>query len=362
MAIKNRQFPNVTMLAVDDGAHAVIETGQGYKFLEVTVDGDGKTKIIGKDGKYLNRLKAPIASLDEDTLSWTEVEDANSYTILVDGVETVTGLTTTSYDLSTIPDLEEGTYGISVKAVNENYKDGKVSNTIVYEKIVIKSFAEESWDKIRSVTRSGQAAAYWSVGDTKDITLTNDEVMTYRIADLKTGRYDLSDGTGASNMVLEPVTQIPNTTAAMNSSGSNSGGFAQSQMRSTTLANIYALFPTDVQNAMSEVVILSGTGGGTTSGTSSSNNKLFLPAETEMFSSATYSIGSSESPSGQFDYYAAHNTAADRIKQRDGSNKSYWLRSPYSGNSSHFCYVDNSGSAYGNYANATAGVAPCFAI
>ena len=163
-------------------------------------------------------------------------------------------------------------------------------------------------------------------------------------------------------MVLEPLVQIPNTTAVMNSSRSNSGGFAQSQMRTVTLANIYDLFPQDVKDAMSEVLILSGTGAGTSSGTSSSANKLFLPAEMELSASKGYSIGDAECPLGQFDYYKTHNNNSDRIKNRDGSAHIYWLRSPVSGDIGQFCIVLNTGYASYNGANSTYGVAPCFAI
>ena len=241
---------------------------------------------------------------------------------------------------------------VSVMAIYWNGEDVPVNPT----------FSQNTWAVIRSVARAGTASQFWSVGDTKDITLTNGATITFRIADLQTGRYALADNTGSSNMVLEPLVQIPNTTAAMNSSGSNSGGFAQSQMRTVTLASIYDLFPQDVKDAMSEVLVLSGTGGGSTSGTSSSANKLFLPAEMELFASKSYSIGDAECPLGQFDYYKTHNNNSDRIKNRDGSAKSYWLRSPYSGHSGIFCYVGSNGNAYNGNASYTDGVAPCFAI
>lgn len=241
---------------------------------------------------------------------------------------------------------------VSVMAIYWNGEDVPVNPT----------FSQNTWAVIRSVARAGTASQFWNVGDTKDITLTNGATITFRIADLQTGRYALADNSGSSNMVLEPLVQIPNTTAAMNSSGSNSGGFAQSQMRTVTLANIYDLFPQDVKDAMSEVLILSGTGAGTSSGTSSSANKLFLPAEMELFASKSYSIGDAECPLGQFDYYKMHNNDSDRIKQRDGSNQWYWLRSPYSGYSDYFCSVTSYGLANMSAANFTNGVAPCFAI
>lgn len=239
-----------------------------------------------------------------------------------------------------------------------------VGNNLVYQSgpSVDPVFANNDWATIRQVVRSGETPSTWAVGDTKDITLSNGQTITYRIADKQAGRYALADGSGTSNMVLEPITQISNLAAMMNTANSNAGGFAQSEMRTVTLVNVLALFPTDVQNAMSEVMILSGTGNGTTSGTSSSANKLFLAAETEMLASARYSIGDAECPLGRFDYYKTHNKNSYRIKQRDGSNQWYWLRSPASGYNNSFCVVNYSGDGDVYNANMDGGVAPFFAI
>lgn len=245
----------------------------------------------------------------------------------------------------------------------------EVGKAYVGDKLVYQSgmpadpvFANNDWATIRAVVRSGNIPEAWAVGDTKYITLSNGQTIAYRIADKQAGRYALADGSGSSNMVLEPIVQISNTAEAMNDNGSNRGGFAQSQMRTITLANIYDLFQQDVKDAMSEVLVLSGTGNGTTSGTSSSANKLFLPAEMELFASKTYSIGNAECPLGQFDYYKTHNNNSDRIKNRDGSAESYWLRSPRSGNSNYFCLANSYGGADNSNAVNTYGVAPCFAI
>lgn len=245
----------------------------------------------------------------------------------------------------------------------------EVEKAFVGDKLVYQSaipydpvFANNQWATIRKAVRSGNIPSTWAVGDTKDITLSNGQTISYRIADKQAGRYALADGSGSSNMVFEPIDLISNLTAVMNTTNANAGGFAQCNMRTATLIDVLALFPTDVQNAMSEVLVLSGTGGGTTSGTLSSGNKIFLPAEMEMFASKNYSIGLEECPLGQFDYYKTHNTNADRIKQRDGSNLWYWLRSPYSGYSVGFCSINNSGAEDINNASFNLGVAPFFAI
>lgn len=229
------------------------------------------------------------------------------------------------------------------------------------------TFSENAWAVIASAFKSGKASQFWSAGDTKTITSKSGKQYTIRIADMQTGRYTYADGSGSSNGVLEFVELINlNETKRfqMNTAGTNAGGFASSYLRNTTLPSILADLPDDMQAAMSEVNVLSGTGSGTTSGTSASANKLFLPAEMEMFDAKHYSIGLEECPLGQFDYYKTHNTNADRIKKDVGTtnNYYYWLRSPYSGGSNGFCIVNSDGDYNLSYAGSYYGVAPCFAI
>lgn len=221
-------------------------------------------------------------------------------------------------------------------------------------------FANNDWSTIRQVVRMGIADRYWNVGDTKQITLTDSSVVTYRIVDMQAGRYALADGSGYSNMVLEPVYQFSNITASIYDPMS-AGDFANSQIRNTTLANVYSLFPTNVKDAMSNVVVISGDGrdGGVIS---SSENKLFLASEMEMFDGRNvHSIaGIRECPLGQFDYYILNNRDNYRIKERDGIAEVYWLRSPSVG--LQWCMVTNLGSINTYADSAKCGIAPVFAI
>lgn len=218
-------------------------------------------------------------------------------------------------------------------------------------------FENNDWSIIRQVVRMGIADQYWSVGDTKQITLTNSTVVTYRIADMQSGRYALADGSGYSNMVLESVDRYGS--GPMNTEQSNNGGFAASSLRTSLNSTHYDMFPQDVKNAISEVVVLGGIGGGTTTGVSSSNNHLFLAAETEMFATNTFSIGTEEDPHGLFDYYSTHTSASDRIK----GNHRYYLRSTMSGNNVFFCMVNESGGiGFINPVDNITGYAPVFAI
>ena len=256
-----------------------------------------------------------------------------------------------------------GSYPIYVPAGSVSAYQSASQWSNLASRIQALTFANASWDFIRQQVRNGTASNYFAVGDTKTVTLTNGTTMTVRIADMTTGRYDFADGSNnKSNMVIEFVECFADT-AKMNSTDTNVGGWANSEMRSTTMPTCLALLPQDIKDAMSEVLVLSGTGDSTTSGTSSSVNKLFLPCEWEIFGAKTYSIGSSEAgSSGQFEYYTAHNTAADRIKYRAGTAQVWWLRSPYSGDIIYFCTVNGYGDASCFYASAQRGFSPVFAI
>lgn len=251
----------------------------------------------------------------------------------------------------------------------------EVEKAFVGDKLVYQSgvpadpvFANNDWATIRAVVRSGNIPASWAIGNTKNITLSNGQTIAYRICDKQAGRYALADGSGSSNMVLEPVDLITGLTAKMNATAINNGGFAQSQMRIVTLASVLALFPSDVQAAMSEVLVLSGTGNSTTTGVSSSANKLFLAAEMEIWKYKEYSIGLEECPLGEYDYYKQFTdgaTTADlqaRIKKKSGSAEWYWLRSPVSNISNGFCAVGSSGGKQWSQATVTNAIAPFFAI
>lgn len=182
---------------------------------------------------------------------------------------------------------------------------------------------------------------------------------------MSSGRYELSDGSGASNGVLDFVEQFP-TAMPMNktekSGWLNGGGWAACDMKNTTMEDIYALLPNDLQTTISEVTVLSGTGSGSQGGVSPSKNKLFLPSEWEMFGTKKYSIGASEGGT-QFAYYQINNTYDARIKLRAGkTNYGYWLRSPKLGSYTEFVYIGYDGSPIYNPADFEGGVAPCFAI
>jgi hypothetical protein len=94
---------------------------------------------------------------------------------------------------------------------------------------------------------------------------------------------------------------------------------------------------------------------------------LWLPTAREMFGTQSYS-STQETAQNQarLEYYRATDTADNnryRVKYTGtGTVSDYWEGSPYSGNSTHFCTVSSSGSAYANSASAALGIAPAFCV
>ena len=75
------------------------------------------------------------------------------------------------------------------------------------------------------------------------------------------------------------------------------------------------------------------------------SDKLFLLSEIEIFGATQYSYAGEGK---QYEYYSAGNST---IKKVNGSAYYWWERSPYSGNTGNFCFVNSTGGA--NYGNAS---------
>ena len=142
----------------------------------------------------------------------------------------------------------------------------------------------------------------------------------------------------------------------MNSFNTNSGGWKSSAMRTSTMATMKGYLPAAWQTAIKPVNKVSGTGGGTTSGTETVSDSCFLLAEIEIFGSTTYSV------SGEGTQYAYYKAGNSKVKNRSGSANSWWERSPRSGSSVHFCGVLSGGNASYYHASYSFGVAFGFCI
>ena len=146
------------------------------------------------------------------------------------------------------------------------------------------------------------------------------------------------------------------TSYPMNRSGTNSGGWKSSAMRTSTMATMKGYLPSAWQAAIKSVNKVSGTGGGSSSGTETVSDSCFLLAEIELFGSAKYSVPGEGT---QYAYYKAGNS---KVKNKGGSAYYWWERSPYPGSNDRFCRVNGSGNAVYDVARYGYGVAFGFCV
>lgn len=146
------------------------------------------------------------------------------------------------------------------------------------------------------------------------------------------------------------------TKFSMNYSNDNAGGWKGSFMRESTMVTMRGYLPSAWQTAIKPVNKVSGTGGGSSSGTEAVSDGCFLLAEVEIFGKATFSVAGEGT---QYAYYKAGNST---IKNQNGSAHIWWERSPNSGESDYFCNVSKRGNTDLDYADSDYGVAFGFCV
>ena len=171
------------------------------------------------------------------------------------------------------------------------------------------SFEKASWSDIAALSESGSADKYFSVGDEKTISLTTGEQVTFVI--LGFDHDDLTSG-GKAGMTIG-MKNLLATTYRMNATGTNAGGWDESEMRTSTMATLLSQLPSDLQGVIKQVNKKATAGSQSTSITTSAD-KLWLLAEVEV--DGTTSAGYADEGE-QYEYWKTvkdGTVAADRIK------------------------------------------------
>ena len=214
-------------------------------------------------------------------------------------------------------------------------------------------FAENEWADIIEACHANEVPDTWVADGScyKDMLING---TNYRIDIIGKNHDDLSDGTGKAPLTFQ-MHDCYDEAKQMNSSNTNSGGWNSCAMRSTHLPAILALMPAEVKSAIREVQKKTSAGNKSSS-IQTTNDKLFLLSEIEIFGSTTYSFAGEGT---QYEYYQVGNST---VKNRSGSAYTWWERSPNSSNSARFCIVLSDGAANAGNAIISSGVpfAFCF--
>ena len=136
----------------------------------------------------------------------------------------------------------------------------------------------------------------------------------------------------------------------MNSTSTNKGGWPASEL----------------QNVIAETSVVSSHGSTSGEANFTSSDKLYLLSTKEVWGKDGISNNTAEAETRQLDYYKNNGVTTSNysgaIKQYNGTNTSWWLRSAYSDDANYFFRVIGSGACASNHASSTYGVAPAFRI
>lgn len=246
----------------------------------------------------------------------------------------------------TVTGLANGSATITISvAADTNYNAPANKTCSVTVSLLKDNFADNEWSEIIAACQSGNVPASWVVGNYKNMTING---KAYRI-DIIGKNHDTYASGGTAPLTFQ-MHDCYTETKQMNSSNTNSGGWNSCAMRSTHLPAILNLMPAEVKAAIREVQKKTGAGSQSSS-IQTTNDKLFLLSEIEIFGSTTYSFAGEGK---QYDYYKAGNS---KVKNLNGSAYDWWERSPYSSDSTAFCYVYSNGDANAVGAGTSRGVA-----
>lgn len=253
-----------------------------------------------------------------------------------------------------------------------------------------------SWATIKEASDGGMGANYWSVGDTKSVTL-NGKVGNFTFSNLAVNAFILGFNHNATreggNRIHWQIGKISGKDIAlcdnnynsnqssngyfnMNPNNSNSGGWNGSYMRKTLLGNsgtptsppansLLAALPSDLRAVMkSTTKYTDNTGGGsnTASYVTATTDYLFLLSEYEVHGTRSYANSAEQNYQLQYDYYKAGNSKIAYKHTDQSTAVDWWLRSPYSNASNYFCSVDTNGIAGNGIAYWVIGVRPGFSV
>ena len=328
-------------------------------------------------------------------ISFASQFSGQQYTISTTG-QTINGTVPSSLNVEATVQILDTIYTISCGGVSISIH---VPEFYGYMNIVFTSgglnLNNNTWQEIRSVSDSGQAENYWSVGAYKSINLSGTAGIqniagTYRAFILGFNHNASIEGDNRIHFMIGKNSSGTNiafcdsqynktgssTAFRMNTSNTNSGGWNSSYMRRTILAatstsaianSFMSVIPSDLRSVLKscrKYTDNTGNASNQASNITATNDYMWLCSEYEVFGVRTYANEYEGGYQKQYAYFASGNS---RIKNGAGAQSSstavaWWLRSPACNGSSLFCIVNTYGTANFNNADFSHGVAPCFCV
>ena len=386
-----------TSSATNAGSYSATFTPtSNYKWSDGTTTAKSASWTIGK---ATGSITLPASSL---SLTYPKTSDTITVTRPGSGTVTAssgsTNIATVSVSGTTITVTAKATGSATITVnvgADTNYTAPSSKTFTVAVTLMSKTLSSNSWAVIKAVSDAGQGANYWSVGDTKRITL-NGKVGAYTFSNFNVDVFILgfnhNSSKEGSNRIHFQIGKVSGKAVAlcdsqyngsgssamfhMNSSDSNSGGWNGSYMRKTLLGNsntpastlensLMAALPSDLLAVMKTVTkYTDNTGGGSNSSgnVTATADYLFLLAEFEVFGTRYWANQYEQNCQKQYEYYKAGNSRVAYNHSAVSTAVWWWLRSAYYNTSYTFCDVNTDGSYGSSTASYSAGLRPGFAV
>lgn len=319
-------------------------------------------------------------------------------------VSAPTGSTVTCKKGSTVLTAEEssGTWSFAIPAYGTWTVTGVNTGTTVEKTVEVTAIEvyfvtlefipavlnNATWAQVKQASDSGVASNYWSVGDTKQITingklsdgltLSNYSTYVYIIGfdhnseregtGIAFGGFKTAQASGTDICLCDSGYNSGKSSGQwfnMNNNNSTTGGWNGCNMRNNTLPVVKAALPSDLQAVLKTTTLYTdNTGGSSTSASyvTQTQDELYLLAEFEIFGARSYANTAEQNYQKQYSYYVAGNSKV-KYKHNDTATAAFWWeRSVYATNTTYFCSVSTDGTARISNASGSFGLVLAFKV
>ena len=351
---------------------------------------------IGKAAGSSSLNKSSLA-LSTGTMSGTiSVTRAGNGAVSASSSNTNVATVSVSGTTVTVTAKAKGTATITVKVAEGTNHTAPANRTCsVSVTLPTTSLNDNTWATIKEVSDAGQGENYWSVGDTKRITI-NGTVQGFTFSNLAIDTFILGFNHNSSregtNRIHFRIGKIGGKSVAlcdsnygstgssngfrMNKSNTNSGGWNGSYGRKEVLGNsgtptsppansLLAALPADLRAVMKPVTKYSdNTGGGSDNASyvTATTDYLFDLSEFEVQGSRTYANSAEKNYHLQYAYFKAGNSKITYNHGNTGTAVWCFSRSVNCYYTSGFCMTSTDGGAGDAGAYYSGGRAPGFTV
>ena len=237
-----------------------------------------------------------------------------------------------------------------------------------------------TWEMISKAAQKGVAENIWSVGDTKEITLSGSVngvnlSGTYLCYILGFNHNAALEGDNRIHFQLARSTagkELCFATFQLNKTYSTNGGWEACNLRNAILGTdptdcagtFLGTFPADLLAVLRPTQKYSDNGTGAATTATATTDYLWIPAEKEVFGTITEGTSAQGAYQAQYAYYAAGGDLERYSHLRQTYSMEWWLRSRAKSGVviMDFCYVNDYGNLDIDIPSKTFGVAPIFCV